>query len=252
MSYILDALRRADTERGRGAVPGIHSQLDNPAAERAAAPRSRALLWAVIGLSAALVAVLAWVLLRGGEKPQPVVVQPPVAEVAVVAPTEVSPPVAAPQPTIVPTTPPPFPAEAPRAAVHMPTEAAPPSTRRAPPAESAPAAKTSVAPTTTAPAQTAKPAANPAPVAAATTSGASGASSRIYAVNELPDNIRSSLPQLSIGGAMYSPNKASRMLIVNGQLMHEGDKIAPDLLLDQIELKRAVLSFRGYRYSINY
>lgn len=26
MSYILDALRRADAERGRGAVPGLHTQ----------------------------------------------------------------------------------------------------------------------------------------------------------------------------------------------------------------------------------
>ena len=26
MSYILDALRRAEAERGRGGVPGLHSQ----------------------------------------------------------------------------------------------------------------------------------------------------------------------------------------------------------------------------------
>lgn len=243
MSYILDALRRADTERGRGVVPGIHSQMDGPGTAQAAPSRNRTLVWAVAGLSAALVLVIAWMLLRGGETPAPVVAAAPV-------PAEVPPPVAPPPPapppepapaTIVPTTPPPVIAEAPRT---PPREEAPPPRRQraeqAPAAQPQPAARpsTPVAPSPTAPAPKASPAA--------------AGNTRIYALNELPQDIRGSLPQLSIGGAMYSPNPASRMLIVNGQLMHEGDKITPELVLDQIELKRAVLSFRGYRYSIYY
>ena len=49
---------------------------------------------------------------------------------------------------------------------------------------------------------------------------------------------------------MYSSTPSSRILILNGQVLHEGDKIAPDLVLQQIRLKAAVLLFRGYRYSI--
>lgn len=49
---------------------------------------------------------------------------------------------------------------------------------------------------------------------------------------------------------MYSPKPADRILIINGQVLHEGDKIAPDLVLQQIRLKGALLSFKGYRYTV--
>lgn len=78
------------------------------------------------------------------------------------------------------------------------------------------------------------------------------ASSRIYALNDLPDNVRRSLPQLVIGGAMYSDNPRSRMLVINTQLFHEGDKLGPDLTLEEIKLKSAVLRYKGYRYSVTY
>ena len=42
------------------------------------------------------------------------------------------------------------------------------------------------------------------------------------------------------------------MLIINGQIYHEGDKLSPELTLQQIQLRSAVLSFRGYRYAISY
>jgi two-component system nitrogen regulation response regulator NtrX len=44
----------------------------------------------------------------------------------------------------------------------------------------------------------------------------------------------------------------SRMLIINGQIYHEGDKLTPELTLQQIRLRTAVLSFRGYLYAISY
>ncbi|MBC7994113.1 MAG: general secretion pathway protein GspB, partial [Rhizobacter sp.] len=72
------------------------------------------------------------------------------------------------------------------------------------------------------------------------------------AFNELPDQIRRELPQLVIGGAMYSQTPANRMLILNGQVFHEGDKVAGELMLEQIRLKSAVLAYKGYRYNINY
>jgi general secretion pathway protein B len=78
------------------------------------------------------------------------------------------------------------------------------------------------------------------------------ADDRIYALNELPDGIRRELPALSIGGAMYSENAANRMLIVNGLLLHEGDKVAPDLVLEQIKLKAAVLKYKSYRYQLSF
>ena len=55
-----------------------------------------------------------------------------------------------------------------------------------------------------------------------------------------------------VGGAMYSQTPANRMLILNGQVFREGDKVAGQLVLEQIKLKSAVLAYKGYRYNINY
>jgi general secretion pathway protein B len=75
---------------------------------------------------------------------------------------------------------------------------------------------------------------------------------RVYSLKELPDDIRNGLPALAVGGATYSENAASRMLIVNGNIFHEGDKLTPEVTLQQIKLRTAVLTYRGYRYFINY
>ena len=69
---------------------------------------------------------------------------------------------------------------------------------------------------------------------------------------ELPDNIRQQLPALSVGGSMYSPVAANRLVIINGQVLHEGERITPDLVVQQIKLKAAVLAFRSYRFAITF
>jgi general secretion pathway protein B len=81
---------------------------------------------------------------------------------------------------------------------------------------------------------------------------ASAAGGRVYAQAELPPDIRRQLPPLAIGGSMYSENAANRMLIVNGQLFHENDKPAPEVTLEKIKLKSAVLRFRDYRFEVSY
>lgn len=68
----------------------------------------------------------------------------------------------------------------------------------------------------------------------------------------LPDDVRSAIPRLVVGGAMYSESAANRMLIVNGQLFRENDELAPGLVLEQIALKSAVLRYRNYRFRVSY
>src|SRR3982751_1655175 len=87
MSYILDALRRAEAERERGAVPGLQSQQYAIAEDDAAATPPRRLVWAVVGLVLALIAVLAWALLGRGESTPRL----PVEGSVVPGPTPVSP-----------------------------------------------------------------------------------------------------------------------------------------------------------------
>jgi general secretion pathway protein B len=69
-------------------------------------------------------------------------------------------------------------------------------------------------------------------------------------INDLPPNVRSQLPRLAVGGAIYSETPSARMVILNGQVFHEGDKPAADTVLEQIRLKSAVLNYRGQRYEI--
>jgi general secretion pathway protein B len=75
---------------------------------------------------------------------------------------------------------------------------------------------------------------------------------RVLALNELPDDVRRSLPALTVNGASYSETPAHRMLIANGQVYREGDEPAPGLVLEQIRARSAVLRWRGVRYSVPY
>ena len=84
MSYILDALRRAESERGRGAVPGLHTQAPAAGGATAASRPGPANLWAGVALGVLAVAVLAaggtwWFLQRQAPAGERVVVASPVA-----------------------------------------------------------------------------------------------------------------------------------------------------------------------------
>lgn len=215
MSYILDALRRADSERARGAVPGVHAQ-PVPAAAGAPdrAPRSVPLAWVAIGGLLVLVGVLAWQLLSATEPQRVAAVAAPVAPVMEPAPPPA--PIAVPEMPAPEAAPPPAPKEAPRA-------------ERKPPKRAAP---------------------RPQPVPAASPQPAP--EPPIVKQAELPPQIRSQLPALSVGGSVYSKDPASRYLILNGQLFRENAEVAQDLTLEQIHLRSAVLRFKDYRYSIEY
>jgi hypothetical protein len=55
-----------------------------------------------------------------------------------------------------------------------------------------------------------------------------------------------------LGGAMHLPDPAARMLILNGQVHREGDTVAPGLVIEEIQLRAAVLVLRGQRFSLPY
>jgi len=224
MSYILDALRKADAERERGSVPSIHAQ-PSFAGARPAGPAPASRLWIVVVVIGALLALLAAMAayLLFGRSPASEVAKPAAPPPSTVAAAPAAPVAPPPAPvTVAPALP-----------------APPPPVRKA---RAAPAA--SAAPTTTPTAAAPAPASAPRPPPAAKTE------ERIYTLDELPDDIRRQLPALSVGGSMYSPTPASRLVIINGQVLREGEHITPDLLVQQIRLKSAVMSFKGYRYTL--
>ena len=271
MSYILDALRRADSERERGAVPGIHAQPVPPHWRDAShVRRMRPWVGAVIGLSVVVLGAFAWHL--AGREPAPDVASmaAPASPLPVTAAPATPPPA---PPVQQPAPPPQTVAVAPDAARKQPERSAtatlPPRVEQQaerPSASPRAERKTERPPTTsaladtarrkapagTAPAAASDPAAARAAMPAPPVSPAANADARVYGQSELPQDIRRQLPTLSIGGSMYSDHPSSRMLIVNGQLVHEGDTLAPGLSLEQIKLKSAILRFKGYRYEITY
>jgi general secretion pathway protein B len=232
MSYILDALRKADADRARdaAAVPDLYAQGD--AADDGARAPSRGLKWMLLALLALLLAGLAWAwlgatrveparLAEPGRSPAPVAVQAP--------PPAPSMPRAIEAPAVPP---PPSPLQSQPSAV-LPPQAAPivagPSHMA-----SAPAPSSARAP---------KP-----------TSVASAASAAPPAVTlaELPADLRARLPALTVGGSVYSPAAASRIVILNGQVFREGDQPAEGLTVEQIGLKSTVLVFRGVRFELKH
>jgi general secretion pathway protein B len=223
MSYILEALRKADAERERGSVPDLHAQLLPPGAGQAQTEPSRSALlpWLVVGVLLAIVAGGAWYLMGRGD---PVVVAvappalpaPPVAASAVVAPAA------------------PAAASAPVAAAPEPAAAPPPK----PAAKAAPPRRPAAAPRTPARAQPSAPAAKAA------------APERVPALGELPGELRQQVPPLAIGGSVYSPQASARMVIVNGQVFQEGSSLAPELKLEQVRPKAAVFSIRGQLFEV--
>ena len=220
MSYILDALRRADAERERGHVPGIHAQPLIAGAAPSAAQSVRA-PWpwfAGAALVLLLGVVLAWWLTRAGSPSAGEPASRPLAAAPSAAPAPALGPAPAPRQPTAPITA--VPKSEPLPVIRQTRPAAP------------------------APSDDAKPATAAAPRA--------DGEARIYRPAELPDEIRRQLPVLSVGGSAYSNKPVDRILILNGQVLHEGDKVTPELQLQQIKLRSAVLAFKGYRYEIVY
>lgn len=249
MSYILDALRRADSERERASIPGLHTQpVPQGSADAKSSPGTRPWVWLALGV----VVVLAgqglgrWLMhddqppgpAQAPPGPWPGTSQPPPLSglsQAVALPAGETLDAAAPRPLGVPGTS---------------GTSGTPGTLGNPPAE--PGTVPPAEPTLLEPPPLPEVPRKPPPAKPKPDTAPAAAEPRIYTPNELPDEIRRSLPALQIGGSVYSEDPASRFLMVNGQLLHENDKPAADLVLERIELKSAVLSYKGYRYRITY
>ena len=243
MSYILDALRRADSERERGAIPGLHTQAV-PAGGGDAEAEARPGPWKWL-VGAAIIALLCWVAwLWLGREGAP----------AAVPASGLAPPTPAVAPPPLPVAP-----VAPVAAVAPPPAAAASALAASAVAAREPASAVRKPPPNPATAATRKPSAAASAAVAAKQAGkaeapakASEPEVRISTLNELPEEVRRGLPAIAVGGSIYSKSAANRMLVINGQVFHEGDELAPGLVLDQIRPKAAVLKTKGYRYEITY
>ncbi|NMM37620.1 MAG: GspB domain-containing protein [Glaciimonas sp.] len=236
MSYILDALKKAEAQRTLGALPNIHAQ-----AVFAATSEGRAPLWLRAGRWGALTAMvmiliaLAW--FRPWQRGTVLPKAAPSAPAQSVAPAA----------SIAPALPPPV-----RAVPAPPVPSPPKSTPKAvPPEASKPKAAASSMPTSL-PKQPPAVAVTPPAKKPAPAPSASAAEPELQTLRDLPPQIQREIPPLVISGYIYSSNQAERSLLINNQLLREGDTVAPGLILEKMLRGAVVLNYQGYRYRMPY
>jgi general secretion pathway protein B len=253
MSYILEALKKAQAERQLGDLPSIHAPAIAAVPAAAAGLRNKPLALALGALGIVTAGLLALVLRPVAA---PAVVQTPAAA----APRPVSQTQTSAMPLPAPqalASPPAVPQA--QALVAPPAQARP---ADAPPfmvqGQTAPAAaqrRNAAASAVTASAAVPEAAARG--TAAATASAASVAAApaqddTTQTLRDLPEPIQRAIPAITVGGYIYSRNPADRLLLIDKVLRHEGEEVAPGLVLDKLLPKAAVFTFRGYRYRVPY
>jgi general secretion pathway protein B len=223
MSFILDALKKSESERQRQAGPALLEM-------RIVRPTRRLPIWAVIvGIGLILcVGVLAWVALR----------PTPVAAPATAAITQTPAAGAVPAGNALGT-----PQAAPGAATAAPAMVAP--------AASAPAAPAAnpTPPQTDSQSSAAADDNNPAdtepavvPQSASASESANAANLRTYA------ELGNSLPELRLDLHVYAANPAERYAFINMHKVREGDVTAEGVQVKEITREGVVLSFRGTEF----
>lgn len=273
MSYILDALQRADAERGRGNVPGLHARQLPTALEEAAAARTGLrgpLVWGgllVLALATTVAGLWMW---RSPASPSAPVVTATASQPAPAVTPVASPPLPAAVP-VVPAVPVVSPA-APTAPTATPPAALAPSAPAsvgAPPAAPATVQAAAVARTAPQPAATAPPAASVTPVtpavapvsatptprastvpASTSPIGGSATPAEAPLLSGLPEDLRRQIPALVITGVVHADNPAQRLLVVNNQVLTQDGQLGPDLVLETIGSRHSVFRFRGTRFRV--
>ena len=261
MSYILEALKRADAERQRGGVPGLHVRTGS--GMTALEPgHAGGRTWLLAGAALALLLIggaVAWwwraapvaapVVVAGAPAlpgvsgapalppmPVPVTAAPALRSTAAPAGAVLAAPATAVEPAPA-TAVWPAPAVALKAAATAAPAAPTPAPLALPGSAARPPGSASATPATTAPASAAA-----APVAAVP--------ERLLQLGELPDALRREVGPLNPGGSIYAEQASARMVILNGQVFREGDLLAAQLRVELIRPRSVVLSLRGQRFEL--
>lgn len=74
----------------------------------------------------------------------------------------------------------------------------------------------------------------------------------IPGLRDLPEPIQRQIAPIVLGGYIYSKDPADRLLLIDKVLRHEGEEVAPGLVLEKLQPKAAIFSFKGYRYRVPY
>jgi len=233
MSYILDALDKAERERKRGQVPARHNN------EQPAEPRGPRSPWLWVALFAVLFnALLAGLLIySSAREPKATPVPPVIVETKPVTPTP-APVAAASEPPIHRATPP---AAAPT--VLLMTDQELQAQARQLEIETTPPA----VPPAAEPEPKIEPAATPAPAMTAHAQ-ADTPLDMIPLLMEMPQQLQQALPPIRVDVHVHANLAENRFVMINLRRYHEGDEVAAGLILERITKEGLVLTFKGERF----
>jgi general secretion pathway protein B len=234
MSFILDALKKSETDRQRQSAPALFEV-------KVAAPRRRFPLWA-IGLAALLgvnVVVLAWVLMRQPAAPAPATAAAPPAQAATNLPPNVVyvPAVMIPQPS--------------NGQAMAPVAAAPPEAGVVAPSIAPPLAEDPLLSSGEIPVPPDYDANDYAP--AVSREQANAAAQRRAGFLPTRDDVLAKgtqLPDLKLDLHVYAENPAERFVFINMRKLREGESLPEGVRVDAVTPQGADLSYRGTRFTL--
>jgi general secretion pathway protein B len=90
----------------------------------------------------------------------------------------------------------------------------------------------------------------PAPQRQARADKETAAPGRVMRLAELPPAITGVLPEFRVSGHAYSPEPESRIVRINDKILQQGQELSPGLKVDEITPEGIILSFQGYRFRI--
>ena len=222
MSYILDALRKANQQRRRDAAPTLLTLQPSAAVRKRPA-------YLVYGLLAAVLVgagvVIGW--LRpwqpeqaASRRPESVAIKPIESKPIESKPGQPAPAASETAAQPAPGPKPEFPAQAKPQTDGLPSEANAPVPGRA---AAAPERRVDIA-------------------------AADAAGETVIAMDELPPSIRQELPKTMFSVHAYSGNPANRLVGIGSRILREGDDVVPGLKLEEITPDGMILSYKGYRF----
>jgi general secretion pathway protein B len=249
MSYILDALRKSDQQRQRGAAPTLLA-----GQATAVAPKQPAFL--AYGLLAAVLVGAGMVI--GWLRPWQTEHAAPLANVAAAKPPEASMRQSAPVRTEIVAAPAPEPqvqsatqaTQIAPAPGPVPVRAIPPASATTPVKSQSPASAGAEAlgkPQDDVAAVSRKAAAVP-QQPLGTSAADSAPAQNVISIAELPLALQQELPAMTISVHAYSGNPGDRLVGINNQMLREGQYVVPGLKLEQITPDGMILGYKGYSF----
>ena len=220
MSYILDALRKADQQRRRGAAPTLLTLQPSAVVRKRPAYLPYGLLAVVLVASGI---VIGW--LRPWQTEQTVSRTPESIAVASIESKSLEPK------PLESTARQPVPAQPAMPTPGLPATAKP-QTDGVPSAANAPVSGTAAAP----------------PERRVDIAAADAAGETVTAMEKLPISIQQDLPKMTISVHAYSDTPAKRLIGFGSRVLREGDYVVPGLKLEEITLDGMILSYKGYRF----